>query len=274
MAASVITIYRNYTSTDTTVNQNYREDSQLPTIAALGWEREGYTFTGYNTLRDGSGMNCDPGEYPSGYSAYYAQWQEDQILPTYYKTSDQELTSIADAIRAKGGTSAGLTYPAGFVSAINAIRTGGGAETYELESFYLNTIGAPAFSLDGTGLDWSSLSLDGSTFIWLEFTNDTQFTVYLDSEGDDDFSYTIPAGTIAMATTKYETIFHCPFVVHASRGASGFISLFYDPGTNTVHVAADNPLYGNLALLSYKGQNGAIHTAYNPFSLNLHVVRL
>lgn len=43
-----------------------------------------------------------------------------------YLADSSELTSIADAIRTKGGTSAGLTYPDGFVSAINAIPTGGG----------------------------------------------------------------------------------------------------------------------------------------------------
>ena len=44
-----------------------------------------------------------------------------------YLTTDTELTSIANAIRTKGGTSASLTYPAGFVSAIQAIPTGGGS---------------------------------------------------------------------------------------------------------------------------------------------------
>ena len=46
---------------------------------------------------------------------------------TTYLTTDTELTSIANAIRTKGGTSASLTYPAGFVSAIQAIPTGGGS---------------------------------------------------------------------------------------------------------------------------------------------------
>ena len=40
-----------------------------------------------------------------------------------YLTTDTELTSIANAIRTKGGTSASLVYPTGFVSAINAIST-------------------------------------------------------------------------------------------------------------------------------------------------------
>ncbi len=39
---------------------------------------------------------------------------------------DTDLTSVANAIRTKGGTSAQLAFPAGFVSAIQAIPTGGG----------------------------------------------------------------------------------------------------------------------------------------------------
>ena len=38
-----------------------------------------------------------------------------------YVTTNQELTSIADAIRTKGGTSETLNYPSGFVSAIDNI---------------------------------------------------------------------------------------------------------------------------------------------------------
>ena len=37
-----------------------------------------------------------------------------------YLTTDTELTSIANAIRAKGETSSNLEYPTGFVTAINA----------------------------------------------------------------------------------------------------------------------------------------------------------
>lgn len=39
---------------------------------------------------------------------------------------DADLTSVANAIRTKGGTSASLAFPADFVSAIAAIPTGGG----------------------------------------------------------------------------------------------------------------------------------------------------
>ena len=42
-----------------------------------------------------------------------------------YLTTDTELTSIASAIRTKGGTSSALVYPQGFIDAINNISSGG-----------------------------------------------------------------------------------------------------------------------------------------------------
>ena len=39
---------------------------------------------------------------------------------------DADMTTVADAIRSKGGTSEALEFPAGFVSAIEAIEAGGG----------------------------------------------------------------------------------------------------------------------------------------------------
>ena len=39
---------------------------------------------------------------------------------------DADMTTVADAIRSKGGTSEALAFPAGFVSANEAIEAGGG----------------------------------------------------------------------------------------------------------------------------------------------------
>nr|DAH69670.1 MAG TPA: leucine-rich repeat protein [Caudoviricetes sp.] len=44
-----------------------------------------------------------------------------------YLTKTEHLKAVADAIRAKGGTSAPLAYPSGFVSAIQAIPSGSGS---------------------------------------------------------------------------------------------------------------------------------------------------
>lgn len=48
---------------------------------------------------------------------------------------DTDLTSVANAIRTKGGTSAQLAFPAGFVSAVEAIPTGGGGGIFPSEMF-------------------------------------------------------------------------------------------------------------------------------------------
>lgn len=43
-----------------------------------------------------------------------------------------DLTTVANAIRSKGGTSASLAFPEGFASAIGAIKTGGNMEYHEI----------------------------------------------------------------------------------------------------------------------------------------------
>ncbi len=48
------------------------------------------------------------------------EWR--QLLMAEFLTFDTDLTAVANAIRAKGGTSAQLIYPSGFVSAIQAIQ--------------------------------------------------------------------------------------------------------------------------------------------------------
>lgn len=45
-------------------------------------------------------------------------------MPIDYLVTDTELSDIADAIRAKGGTSASISFPNGFTTAIAAIPTG------------------------------------------------------------------------------------------------------------------------------------------------------
>lgn len=49
-----------------------------------------------------------------------------------YLTNTTDLTKVATAIRDKGGTSDSLVYPDGFVTAIQAIQTGGGGGSDEL----------------------------------------------------------------------------------------------------------------------------------------------
>lgn len=123
MAGAIVIYHRNYNSSDTTKTSagTYISSQPCPTIDTIGWSApSGKSFKEWNTSRDGSGTSMNPGTTYDGGDDRYAIWQDD---PTEYLTNDQEITSIADAIRAKGGTSAQLVYPAGFVSAIGAITT-------------------------------------------------------------------------------------------------------------------------------------------------------
>lgn len=57
-----------------------------------------------------------------------------------YIASDTDLTAVANAIRTKGGTSAELAFPNGFVSAVQAIPSGGGGSTTVTVSTAVSTV--------------------------------------------------------------------------------------------------------------------------------------
>ncbi len=107
-----------------------------------------------------------------------------------------DLTSVANAIRAKGGTSAQLSFPSGFITAINNIPTGGGervllweddfdtldTDTWGYELGYIRNSEAQYYTSDSkncyvqdsvlhivalkdnpaSGYEWSSASIDSS----------------------------------------------------------------------------------------------------------------
>lgn len=47
-------------------------------------------------------------------------------MATEYLTNDTDLKAVADAIRTKAGSTAQLSFPNGFVTAVNGIQTGSG----------------------------------------------------------------------------------------------------------------------------------------------------
>lgn len=73
-----------------------------------------------------------------------------------YLTNTDDLTAVADAIRAKGGTSAQLAFPYGFVSAVQAIQTG-----TELQIIATVTSGATVTATKGS-LSVSGTSVNGT----------------------------------------------------------------------------------------------------------------
>lgn len=55
-----------------------------------------------------------------------------------YIVKDTELTSVANAIRTKGGTNSQLVFPGGFVSAIGNISGGGGSSDFSTAEVTVN----------------------------------------------------------------------------------------------------------------------------------------
>lgn len=74
-----------------------------------------------------------------------------ELLMADYLTTDTDLTTVADAIRTRGGTSAALEWPSGFASAIVAIPTGGGSSwTKVAESTYTVSTTSTSVATVGT----------------------------------------------------------------------------------------------------------------------------
>lgn len=94
-----------------------------------------------------------------------------------YVVADSDLTSVADAIRTKGGTSADLSFPSGFVTAIGNI-SGGTQPTLITKTIGSNgTYNASSDSADG----YSSVTVAvptsaGTQYVTGTFTGDTEGT--------------------------------------------------------------------------------------------------
>ena len=137
MPATKSVVYiRNYTADDNT-QRTIQGNTYVSASDASFAVPSGMEFVSWNTSRDGTGTAYVVGAAVVA-TTVYAIW-ESIPDPIPYITTDTELTSIANAIRTKGGTSAQLVYPAGFVSAIEAIPTGGDETLYVFtDSGYLN----------------------------------------------------------------------------------------------------------------------------------------
>ena len=127
MAGVQHVFYRNYNSTDTT-NTLISVGTSSPWPSPPWDAPSGYVFKEWNSARDGSGYSANAGDpfspFPTGSGeTAFAIWEP---MPTPYKVTDAQLNSIADAINTKAGTTGQLQFPDGFVSAIEAIPTGGG----------------------------------------------------------------------------------------------------------------------------------------------------
>ena len=146
-----------------------------------------------------------------------------------YLTTDTELIAIADAIRAKGGTSESLEYPADFVSAINDISTAVNLKPYVLrpDAELIKTVSFDKLAVEDLELTLPAYSTSAQTLI---ASADLSPTIATDSL--EDYSYYVLERFLAIP--KYS-------VTSKAKGrveyyASSYLyELTRQPG-NTIHA--------------------------------------
>jgi len=110
-----------------------------------------------------------------------------------YIVDGADLTSVANAIRTKGGTSAQLSFPTEFVSAIGAIQTGGGnvqieelTPTSSMSSVTLSVGFEPAYMLIMDNYGYDNYDANGS----FKFESNGELPVLIASS--EWYSYVAP----------------------------------------------------------------------------------
>lgn len=125
-----------------------------------------------------------------------------------YKVNGSDLTSVADAIRTKGGTSASLSFPDGFVSAVQNIPTGGGS-----------TLITKTITANGT-YDAEDDSADGYSEVTVNVPNRIVIGTFTPQSAEK--------GTVKTISVQYEgTGYPIALIVFPSVGAYKSGSDFY-----------------------------------------------
>lgn len=165
----------------------------------------------------------------------------------YRKVSDESLQSVADAIRAKAGTSGTMAFPTGFVSAVEGIQTGSTEAEEMLTEIIERTatsvvipegitkIGLHAFDhceqLKSVEMPDSVKSIGGYAFQTCGVLASIKMSANLESIGDNAFfkccvltSVELPASVTEINTTAFSrcdalTDIYVPWAEGAVEGA-------------------------------------------------------
>lgn len=107
---------------------------------------------------------------------------------------DSDLTSVANAIRTKGGTSASLAFPADFVSAIGAIPSGGG--------------GTPVWNRPSDWPDIDQLDISGGNIIYMTYSAAEDIGYCDITCKTSSGQYKVEIGTVSGSTFTAETTYN------------------------------------------------------------------
>lgn len=183
-----------------------------------------------------------------------------------YRTNTAELTSIADAIRAKTGENLPLVYPSGFVSAIEGISTSGNSAPYTWlgeNATLIDTVYEHTYKLSDTSFDASTVTTSNTTLV--AATNlETQ---YLSA----DYDYM----EVVLGIIDYQYLTNITDTPHYVEGYWCGVYPFgrkpyatSDFENNTMSYVSSGCSYGNGNLL-YKAANNTNNWTSNMYGITL-----
>lgn len=170
---------------------------------------------------------------------------------------DSDLTSVANAIRTKGGTSAQLAFPADFVSAVEAIPSGGGDPQEDLLKLNSNTL--------------TSFSADISSIRAYLFYGNTNLASI-------DFNNVTEIGTFGCSKTAITTAVFDKYVGianNAFKECPNLTTLVCKAGANRLDISTLEKCYQlKYVDLASLGGNGISHQAfYNTTRIEALIIR-
>lgn len=158
---------------------------------------------------------------------------------------------------------------------------GGGATEYVVQPSQHPVMGFWGYDLSSVGLSASDFARDAHTKIWIEATSNISVTVWLDAYQDDDFTVTIPAGTIFECVSSDDLTYMLTSRFAFSCGANapyGFFNASADKSEDFVQVdtGGDDPSLGCFVQTTgYKRQNGCPFLGWGELAelATLHILK-
>lgn len=162
---------------------------------------------------------------------------------------DSDLTSVANAIRTKDGTSASLAFPADFVSAINAI-SGGGGLNYKTGTFTLAS-DATFITTSGSGIAHGLGAVPKVVIIWQETYDDNNIPTVQVNAGYVYLDRIMDMAQRVTSTVTSANGFYALFTI----AANSTVGAQFSPPSSASYMPSPKPSSTEFYLYSTGGSN-------------------